>query len=135
MIAADAAAEGGARQIVGRPGRLPWRKEGAAFGAELRPGRIIGEAGHAQEQPDALDDGRLIGGRYAKERHRYSRAAPLRPPMRAAISATSGSFLTGPIAASVGALSSMLAASSAMSSTPTASTFATISSSVSGRPC
>ena len=69
MVAPDAAAEGGAGQVVGWPGRLPRRQEGAAFGAELRPGRKIGEARHAQEQADALDHRRFERRGGAQECH------------------------------------------------------------------
>src|SRR6185503_15376162 len=52
-IASQPPAEASSRQIVGRPDRLPWREEGPAVLAQLRPLREIAHLRRAKQQPVA----------------------------------------------------------------------------------
>jgi len=53
QISLDTAPECPSRHIVRRPRRLPWRKEGAAFDPERRPGVIISHLRDSQANPPA----------------------------------------------------------------------------------
>ena len=69
-IAPQASAERAAREIVGRPGRLPWGEKRAARLAQRRPFCIVAGLRRAQENAGAFDERRLVGKvDGAKQRH------------------------------------------------------------------
>ena len=129
VLAAQAAAEGGLRQVVVGPGRLPGLEKYAAARPEPRPGRIV-----RAPWPDAdKARRRASSGSGLTDRVRPKSAIKL-PCSASAILAWPGTLPTAPIAAIVGDDLSMAAAVLRTSSTEIASTRATISSIESGRP-
>ena len=72
-IVADAAAEGGAGQLVGSPNRLPGREKIVARGAQLRPVGIVGHLRGAQQHPVRLDDrAEIARGGGTQQRHSFN---------------------------------------------------------------
>src|SRR5471030_3201419 len=133
-ITLEAAAEGAARQIVGRPGRLPGREKGAAGFAQGRPFGVVSVLRHAQADARAGDRRhRFVETDGTKKRHDVAQAALRTRP--SAMAAVLSSPLPGPSAAIAGLLRPISAWPAARAlSIVTASTLATISLSGIGLP-
>ena len=126
LVAPDAAAECGARQVVGRPDRLPRRagNRGSPRGAWPRPRSRRAGAG-AADSPRPRTVGGIVGCQgEPEEGHRRSarelglrdddgRRADAREPRWLATGPASSIFFTGPTAAIVGGVSSMASADAA----------------------
>src|SRR6266545_2215588 len=135
-IAADAPAEGGAGEVIDRPGRLPGREEVTARRMQRRPFRIVGILGRAQRHAIPHDGGQLLGETdRAKERHGGLRdQAAFRARLSAIVAALSRPG-PGPSAATAGRPRAISARPAARAlSTVTPSMRATSSSSGIGRP-
>ena len=75
----DAVAERLARQVVGRPGRLPRPQEGLAVPPELRPGDVVAHLRQTQTQPGGLDRGVDAAAEAQHVAIRPPAASPARP--------------------------------------------------------
>ena len=117
-LAAQAPAEGGAGEVVLRPGRLPGRQERAALLAQPRPRGIVRADRRTQMTPSPRNSG---SGSRGLVRRKSAMSGPQPPLRRRATPARSSALPTPPIAATVGGDLSMAAPALRTSSTVTAS--------------